>query len=169
MRNFSVILIILFLIYISYHISQSNIKAELSEANDKQIFVRLPKVYFGVGLVCAVFFASPFVLTPLFPDVFVGGTLWVWILFSFFVLLGVFLMIETKIWRIEIQKDKDYFIYRTWLGKTYTIKYEECENYKKTSNDLILKTKNKTFYIDQHAVNFDVFMSMLLKVKVNRR
>ena len=71
----------------------SNEKAEAHNTNQTSKTVRLPNIYFWVGLVDTVVFLIFIVLAVcIFPET---ASVWVFVIFSAFLLLGIFIMLET--------------------------------------------------------------------------
>lgn len=85
-----------------------------------------------------------------------------------FILLFQVIVLGTLIWKIEIFKDQDYFIYRNIFGKKYKIRYDECKCYKDGLNTFTLYAIGKRFFIDNKATNFYFLYSMLNKHKVKK-
>ena len=145
-------------------IYQRNCKSVIENLNNEHIIIRLPKAVFLVGCICTTVFATVIVLMTLFPNDTVA--LWVYVIFIFFVLLGVYLMTIAIIWKMEVFRNEDYFIYRSVFFRTYKINYADCISYKCTKNTVELITTNRTFHIDTIATNYEFFMAMLKKYKV---
>ena len=139
-------------------------KSVIENLNNDHIVVRLPKALFWIGCLGTMVFATAIVLMTLFPND--TASLWVYILFSAFILLGIYLMAIGIIWKVEIFKQEDYFIYRSIFFRTYKIRYADCISYKCTNNTVELITKNRTLHIDTIATNFEFFMAMLKKNKI---
>jgi hypothetical protein len=138
---------------------------EISKNLTKEyIVIHLPKVYLWVGCLDISLFTFWFFLMTIYPND--TADIWVWLLFCIFALLGVVIVVETQIWRIQIFRHENYFIYRTMFFKTYKIQYKECKYYKFSINTLILKTNNKTFRIDNKATNLEFLLAMLTQNKV---
>ena len=141
-----------------------NYKSVIENLKNEHIIIRLPKAFFFVGCVCATLFATAIVLMTLFPNDTV--TWWVYIIFVFFVLLGIYLMAIGTIWKIEVFRHKNYFIYRSVFFRKYKIKYADCISYKCAKNSVELITTNRTFHIDTIATNYEFFVAMLKKHKI---
>lgn len=145
-------------------IYERNCKSVIENLKNEHIIIKLPKVVFVVGCICATVFSTAIVLMTLFPND--TAALWVYLIFIFFVLLGVYLMAIGTVWKMEVFRHEDYFIYRSIFFRTYKIKYEDCISYKCTKNTVELITANRTFHIDTIATNYEFFMAMLKKNKV---
>lgn len=127
------------------------------------IIVHLPLVFRWVGLVDVVVFSLFISLMYCFPSIVTGGRdIWINLAFGVFILIGLFIIIITFTWRIDIFRSEDYFIIRTFLGKSYTIKYSDIISYKITKDmNIIIKTSSRKFTIDHSASNIEFFKSML--------
>ncbi len=129
------------------------------KTENNQVIVTLPKIYILIGSIDILFFCI-----CIFLSIYKSNgtaTLWVWIIFGVFILLGVTIIWVTLIWKIHIFRNKNYFIYRTVFGKTMKVQYNECKEYTLKENTLVLKTNKKRLYIDMFAKNSDIFLLML--------
>lgn len=149
---------------ISYCIEKKNDEEFVKNSNREHVIVRLPDFYLWLGCISNVFFI---LLVLLFQNG--SEPLWVWIGYGLFLLLGFILIIERLFWKIDIFRNKDYFVYRTFFCRTHQIRYQDCIGYKTTTNTLFLKTHKKTFVIDNHAVNFEIFLDLLTRHKVREQ
>jgi len=147
-------------------LTQNKVKEKVKVIKDEHIILRLPKIYIWIGCIDILIFSAFLFDVISFPDR--TDSLWTGIIFGLFILLGLFLVILSITWRIEIFRHKDYFIYRTCFCKTYIIHYNECIYYKRTDNQIVLKTDKKKFRIDIHAINFEFLSDMLNKYKVKK-
>ena len=145
-------------------IYERNCKSVIENLNNEHIIVKLPKAMFYVGCICSAVFSTAIVLMTLFPND--TEAWWVYVIFISFVWLGVYLMAIAIIWKMEVFRNEDYFIYRSVFFRTYRINYADCISYKCTKNTVELITTNRTFHIDTIATNYEFFMAMLKKYKV---
>ena len=82
---------------------------------------------------------------------------------------GKTIIMAALIWKIDVFKSKDYFLYRTIFFRNYTIYYSDCICYEFKGNGICLKTSFKTFQIDGNATNFEFILAMLVKNKVKEK
>lgn len=94
------------------------------------------------------------------------AAVWTWMLFALFALIGVAIVLETQVWRMEIFRSENYFLCRILPYKTYKILYSDCVSYRYRANTLVLRTKERTFRIDTHATNFEFLLAMLTQYKI---
>jgi hypothetical protein len=153
-------------ILLSY-ITKSNNNELLKKLSEEHLVIHLPKAYMWVGFAASSFFAICFFLMVWFPNG--TGGIWVGILFWIFILLGIVIVVETLIWRIQIFRHEEYLIYRTSFGRTYRIQYKDFVYYKNGNNTLILRTNNKSFFVDNKATNFEFLMAMLTQHKIKEQ
>lgn len=132
----------------------------------EHVVIHFPKAYLWVGCIDISFFISCLLLMILYPNN--TADFWIFFLFLAFALLGIFIVVETRIWKIEIFRHKEFFIYRTMFYKTYKIKYQECDYYKLGTNIVKLKTQTKTFYIDNKVTNLEFLLAMLSAYNIKR-
>ena len=163
-RIITLVFISLFLVWLSSSIDKGNGQEIIKNLEKEHIVIHLPKAYMWVG--CLDVFTFGIFMIFMANDQSGTAVTWVWILFCFFVLLGVFLIAVTKIWKIEIFRHKEYFLYRTAFCRVHKVQYSQCVSYKFKTNNLVLKTEKRTFYVDNKATNFEFLLIMLSQHKV---
>ncbi len=150
-------------------IKASNEKVEKAAKGLDQVTVTLPKIYLWIGIATTALFLGFAVIMSLtagedfsFPAL---------LIFLFFSLLGLPLIIASSLWHIEVMRDSETFIYRTNLGRTYAIRYDEIQYYEiyPASQQVILKTANRKFYVFLNATNLGVFTDEMLLHGVKER
>ena len=142
---------------------------ELATKNNNEFFVvRSPKIYRWIGLIDIYFFLMLFCSRLLYNHINNNINWWDYPLCGVFILLGCAIVIQTISWKIDVFRERDCFYYRTFFFRKYTVFYKDCIYYKinQRTSTLVLKTKNKKFYIDTHAINYDYFLDMLMRHKV---
>jgi hypothetical protein len=88
--------------------------------------------------------------------------------FGMLVLLGLYLILESYVWKISIDRKEDYFDFVSSFGRKYRIRYEDIVNYRVGNNFLKIKTKKKVFYFDTKAINLE-YLPQMLKKKSRQR
>ena len=163
-RVLALALIYVVLGFLFSYTAKSNEKQLLANLEKEHIVVKLPRIglwvgYAGVG----VFSVLCFLMARSN-----NGTavLWVWIVMAFFILLGVFLIVSTLVWKIDIFRSEDYFIRRSSFFRTHKILYSDCVSYKVKKNGVVIKTKGRSFSITSLASNIEFFMAMLAQHNV---
>lgn len=146
------------------NIDKSNSKEILKNLTKEHLVIRLPKAYLWVGCLDISFFVTCIFLMTWFPNE--TAPVWVWILFVLFVFIGIAIVLETQIWKIEIFRNENYFLYRTLPCKMYRTLYSDCVSYRFEANTLVLRTKERTFHIDTHTTNFEFLLAMLTQHKI---
>lgn len=146
------------------HMDRSNRKETIKNITREHIVIRLPKAYLWIGCLDISFFITCLFLMTWFPND--TTTAWVWMVFLLFVLIGAAIVFKTQIWKIDIFRSENYFLYRGWLFRTYRILFSDCVKYRFGANTLILETKERTFHIDTHATNFEFLLAILVQHKV---
>lgn len=123
--------------------------------------VYLPKFYFWAALICGSVNLSVGIL-----GLFLTRDIMGYIAAGYFGLWAFvcgFLLWVSKVWNIVVCRDKGYFYYTTVFNKVYKCNFNECEVLCNTKNRIVLKAKNKKFYIDPHSINIEVLMFNLNK------
>lgn len=156
--TYSIIGLVVSTLYTSIY--KTNVKEVLINLKNEHVTIHLPKLYKWVGLVGSIFFAT-FLLFP--NDT---AVLWVVIGFWIFILLGLYIFVSSLIWKINIFKERDYFLYTNSFGIKYEIHYSNILFYKDGYNTLRIKTNKKMCFIDNKATNIEFLFAMLKKHKV---
>jgi hypothetical protein len=142
---------------------------EVSFNKNSKAIVFLPSIFTWLGLLVTIFFGIGAFGTILFPKIFVKSPLIENILTSTpFVLFGLLMTRLGFFWNIQMDKDSDYFIYRTTFGRTYKIFYNEISYYKTWKQALIFKYKRKFFIVSPDAINYNFFLQMLIRKDVKK-
>lgn len=147
-------------------IIEDNSNEWIKNLKENHIIVHLHNVYKWVGLICSLVFILFFLLMVIFPND--SAEIWVGLLFGIFILLGMYLMWASYIWKIHIYRSDNYFIYVSSFGKKYQIKYSDIIEYKNGENYIRIKTDRKTFFIDNKATNVEYLLEMLQKNKIKK-
>lgn len=143
-----------------------NKKKELLKNQDEDEFiVRLPTLYTWIGVISTILFLIIFIAVLIFPNG--TGGFWVNVGFFGFVLLGGLFANRTIAWKIKVNIENDFFIYRTFFWRTYQIRYSDIKNARSTRYYFYLKSGNKFYYIDRTAYNFELFKSILEKWEID--
>lgn len=155
-------LIIIIVRWCLLSIKARSLNEALDNAKKKHVVIHLPKAFFWIGFVESIFFVCFMVLGTTCPNIFDNKiNIWFYLLFSCLSLFGLLIMLATKIWKIDVYKKEDYFIYRSFLGSRYTIYYSDCISYIDGNNVFILKTRQKKFYIDSYSENLEFLVYQL--------
>lgn len=125
------------------------------------VWVHLPTFYFWVSLICG---SVQFTFVVL--SVFLGEGIFRFIgvgCFGLVALVCGFLAWVSKIWNIIVYQDKGYFYYTTVFNRVYKCNFDECVITSQNRNRIILRTKEKTFTVDPHAINVEILLKHLKK------
>lgn len=128
------------------------------------ITVRNPKIFLWIGIICGLGCLIVILIMSFFPNG--TETLFAFIIFGLLLLMGLYIVLASCNWKIIFSQREPYFIYRTFLGRSYQIFYADCISYKYIAETIILKTTSKTCYIDMYAVNAEYFSPQLRKYKI---
>lgn len=147
-------------------INKDNGKEILNNLQKNDIKIHLPKMYVWVGYICMIVFTAFILIAKLTKNDTM--TIGIELFFILLIFVGFIIVAHTKIWKIQIYRDKDYFLYKTLFRKTCEIKYADCISYKYVTNGVIIQTntKVKKIGIDQYATNFEFIICMLDKYNV---
>ena len=102
-------------------IDRRNSKEIIENLTKEHIVIRLPKAYLWVGCLDISFFVTCIFLMAWYPNE--TASAWVYVLFVLFALLGIVIVLETQIWKIDIFRSENYFLCRTLPFKKYMIRY----------------------------------------------
>ena len=150
---------------ISYSIEKNNGKELLESLTKEHVILRMPKAYIWIGCICSLGFGTFIFLMIMFPN----GTEapWVFISFSLFILLGIYIILKTLLWKADVFKSEEYFCIRPFL-KTYRIQYSDCVYFKDLKQGFVIKTEKKKFRVLEEVANAEVLSAMLTKHGVNK-
>lgn len=151
--------------FLLYKNEKSNAKELVKNLCESYIVLRLPKMYFWLGATGCVFLTMLYVLY--FSSDF-ELAIWSYIVFFFLGSIFVSLLLSERLWKVEVFKYENYFIYRTSFGRKYKVSYDECIAYKNATNMFVIKTQRKTFYVDIHSRNFE-FLASRVEHAINTR
>ena len=154
-------LIALTLSFLLRQVIKENEDEFIQNLGKEHIVVHYPRFYRWVGITCAVFFSCFIILMTIFPNG--SAEPWVYFIFGMFVLLGLYLILESYVWKIYIYKKDAYYDFVSSFGRKYQIYYADIMNYKTGNNFIRIKTKQKVFYIDTKAINLEYLPQMLKK------
>lgn len=146
------------------HISKTNREEMLKNLSEEHIVIRHPKAYILLGCVSIVFFGAIIITMYLFPNETTKP--WVFAAFGVFLLMGNVLILDAVIFKIDIYRSKDYFLYRNIFFRTYKIYYRDCLNCERIDKDYVLETIGKKLRLDCDCVNIDFLISMLVQYEV---
>lgn len=158
---------IVILIVMRFILTQADKEERDDCVNQTSIIVYLPRAYFWVGLVDSVVFLIFIILATFINNETTSA--WVFVLFSAFLLLGVFLMLETLMWKIKVFQKEDYFIYNSIFCKNKKIFYKDCIKFRCTTNELIVYAGKRIIFIDMFSINYNAIYIMLVSKKVKRQ
>lgn len=153
MKFTALIMIPIIVFHILLMIKKSNPGIEDKEQTPHYT-VKLPKAFFVIG--CFSLVACYCVAIAIVLFVKDNSVIWMLIGIFLFSLLALALLTASVLYRIDVNKEKDYFDYHTSFGRHYTIRYNAC-SYKQTENALILYAEKKLF-VDPYCINFDRFL-----------
>ncbi len=165
---YNIIIIVFVLMLIAMEILFSAIgkkhRYELAEDQEKgHIVIRFPKTYLWIGYIAILFVALCFFLMTYFPN----GTeaVWVKVLFGILGIAGIYIVLMTKICRIDVFRNENYFLYRSLFCKK-RIQYSDCVSYKLTSNSLVLRINKRNIRIDTNMINYEYLFALIKQHKV---
>ena len=148
------------------HILDKNEKEYFKHLSEDQIVLKLPKAYFWLGGCGTLFFGSLLFVMFFFPNGTEGG--FPYSVFSILLVLSLYLIISTMIFRIDINKNESFFSYRSIFHKTQIIMYSECISYSENYNlhFFVVETTKKKIHFDLNTTNLSYLQEMLNKNNV---
>jgi hypothetical protein len=133
----------------------------IKNLKEEHIIIRLPKVYKWIGLIGAMIVSIGSVLANTFLNPISSPDFWVVTVLGLFTLIGLYLFWEQQIWRIDVYRHGDHFIFVTGFRIKHKIYYSDIIYYKLGNNYIHIKTKRKFFLIDNKAVCIEFLMAAL--------
>ncbi|MFF2450087.1 hypothetical protein ACFVSW_23880 [Neobacillus sp. NPDC058068] len=158
--------VVRFVIFRQLEITDKN---TVSFDKNSNAVVSFPSILMWLGLPITIFSVIGPFGHILFPKIFDKEPIVENLLLSSpMVLLGLFSSMSGLFWNIQIDKDSDYFIYRTTFGRTYKIYYNEISYFKTWKHLLLFKYKRKFFFVSPDAINYHFFLQMLIRKDVKK-
>jgi len=159
---------------LTFLVMRERIKGEPSRPIEEKIIIRPPKMICWVAVIGILFFTAILIIITLFPNgtefiPFTGtDSPFVFIIFSFFVLLGAYLLYAALVWRVEVFKNEDFFILRDYWGRRHKIHYSDCTcyQYRYRGQEIIIRNTIKNFTVTDLLINYEVLLSALQQHKV---
>ncbi|WHY85818.1 hypothetical protein QNH39_24990 [Neobacillus novalis] len=143
-------------------------KNEMSFSRGRSAIVRIPNLFKWLAFLFTLGIMAIVILSILFPDNTEDYNLIGFIVASSVILFGSLATIRGFLWRIDVSKDSDMFVYRTSFGRTYQIPYNEITYYKTQKHLLTFKYRRKIFIIHTQAINYSFFIRMLIEKNVKK-
>ncbi len=156
-----VIFIVLSLVFLCIFKEEEKFLKNIKKNN--YVCIYLPRTYVFVGFVAVVVF-SLFLINAI-KNV---EPIFVCIIFVVFILLGIVVTIASLNWKIVFCNEEDFFTYRNCFGRKYKIYYSNCIQLNENKNLIILKTTNKTFYMDPYAIGV-FFLVKKINLEMNKK
>ena len=144
---------------IFYMVKRASEKESVKQQNKDEFIVRLPKLYTWIGAICATLFFAIFIMMIIYPDE--TSNFWIGAGFLSFVLAGGFFTNASLAWRIRVNINHDYFLYRTIFWRSIQIRYAEIEKVRTSRSVMILTYQHKKLMIDRTAYHTDLFYSIV--------
>lgn len=160
----SIVLTVIILCLLATKIKKDSDTLLIRSLDEEEITIHYSVVYRWVGIVCAIFFLCLIIFMTVFPNG--SAELCVYLIFSLFVILGLYLILESYLWKIKVNKREDYYDLISSFGRKYRVFYAEIIHYKVGDNFIKIKTNKKVFYVDTKALNLEYLLQMLKKNKV---
>ncbi len=144
-------------------------KEEKSNYEKQTVVIRAPRIFIWVAVAGILFCGGIIFWMTFFPN----GTesLFVYIFFSAFLILGVWLFYYLLIWKVEVIKSEDFFLLRDGFGRKYKMFYADCSSIEERKQGYIVHTKMKKVEISGLELNSEFLIAELQKhhVKIERK
>jgi len=160
----SIVLTVIILCLLATKIEKDSDTLLIRSLDEEEITIHYSVVYRWVGIVCVSIFVCFIILMTIFPND--TAETWTYLVFGIFVLLGLYLILESYLWKIKVYKKEDYYDFTSSFGRKYRVFYAEITHYKVGNNFIKIKTNKKVFYVDTKALNLEYLLQMLKKNKV---
>jgi len=160
MLKFIIYIIFFAIIIIAHTLIKFIEKISVKNMDENNVVLRQSYIFFILGTIC-----TPLFSIALFYNYKTFG-FWGNLLFILFIIIGVFLIIYSIRWKLQIKNNK--IIFRPFIGKkkifniNYITRIEIKRNILKAYNE-----NNVIFSIDFNCVGFNIFLSRLEKENIN--
>lgn len=147
------------LAFIVFFIVKREVKTSEKNMDQNHFEVRQSKIVLVIGIICAVFFSGLIVWMTMIPNDTVNRL--VYIFFSLFVILGLFLAVYCAVWKVKI--DGSQIIYRQFTGIKKKFAFTDITKVKmKNQQQIKVYAKDKViFKVDWNCKGFNVLVERL--------
>ena len=123
------------------------------------------KVVTWIGIIGAMVFLALIVLMTIFPND--TAALWVYIVFSAFILLGVYIAVYSVSWEVNVTGNEIRL--RALFKKTKTFTFDQIKtvkvrthpNYGNQTKLVLYSDTEKLMYVESHCIGYDLFLTRL--------
>ena len=151
------------LFVVEHLIYRENEKSIINNINRNHIIIRMPKMYMIIGIVDIIVFS---LFISFSYCVFNESSSWITtITFLLFIMAGILIVFVTIRWRVDVYRDKDYFVVRNLIHKN-EYKYSDCIKINMKKNKMVIETIHGLIHIDPCSINIDFLLSMFGKYKI---
>ncbi|MDR2572369.1 MAG: hypothetical protein LBD23_19015 [Oscillospiraceae bacterium] len=150
--------IVIFFILIAMERNAAKVEKDM----DKNHFVvHQGKITAWIGIICTIIFGVFLALSFIYPEEW-----WHSVVFSAFLLLGVYLAISSIIWEIKV--DGNEVRYRSLFMKTKVFSFDSINNVKMREHHaynakklIMYSGTEKLFYVESHCIGYSYFVARL--------
>lgn len=128
------------------------------------ITLRMPKLFYWIGLVTGTIFAAIIVLCIFFSD----SAIYEIVFFCIFILMSGSLLAVSTFWEIRFGKKDDYFCYTNLFGKKRKIYYTDITYWDTIYDKLVFKVNKKRYSVYPYVPNYNKFLKMIKKKSDNK-
>ena len=153
----------LLVITVFFIVKKANKKAE-KNMDENSFKVRQPMIFIWIGIICALFFSALLVYSLIFPD---DTTDWVvYLIFSIFAVLGIFLTIYCIVWELRIEGD--HIVYMPFVGIKRNYSLNSITRIKLYNNQKVkaYAGEKKLFSVEPTSRGYNVLISRLKKEQI---
>ena len=154
--------------------NKKNAEINKTEKSSNFFQVRLPKIFsvicfiftlFSLALFIGCSFSDRISFVENMPE---SETIIFSVISALMALTGLLLTVFSTLWKIDIFKDKDYFIHTSFVNKKHTVKYSECKHFKYNDKiqTLIITTDSNRIYVDEYCIHYEDLIDMLIEHNV---
>ena len=126
--------------------------------------VRQPAAFLLVGIICTIFFSALTIYLALFTDDTMEW--WVYLIFSIFVVAGLFMVLYCLSWEINIENEK--IVFSPFLGIKRNYLFSNIKKVKLFNNQKIklFSDEKKLFSVEPTSKGYNVLISRLKKEQI---
>lgn len=121
--------------------------------------LRMPQWQVGVGIVGIMLFSGCSIWFSFDDPV---NIVWIRVCFGFFIALGIYLVFDVLLWRVEAYETE--FVVRNWLGRTKRVSYANVRALARNSNKSAIRVLDADgkvlFRVDYYLKDMDKFIKL---------
>jgi hypothetical protein len=156
---------VVFAVYLVLTFAKREVEKAEKDMDENNFVIRQPKTFFWVGIMCPVFFGGLIVFAII--SNISTAVWWVYLVFSFFTALGLFLVYYCRKWELKVENNQITYSPVFGKKKSFNIDYITKVKFKPGRMVTAFNENKKLFSVEYLFKGFNVLVSRLKKEQIN--